>query len=212
MRKQTFQTECILAAVSAVLFFVPFSHADSSAYVLDIGGGKGDVSFRAIAKPGSVKINGTGATPTGKFNLSAGSKADAVQVTGVSEFDLTSLDTGIGLRTEHMKKKYLQTDQFPKASLKITSIGIPSAKLGQEINEDKASFDGILTLHGKDGPVHGTMEIHGKPAQWDMTTHFDLKLTDFSIEVPTFMGITVNDQVDVTVHTVSGLSSAAISK
>ena len=90
--------------------------APAPAYTLDLDQGKGKIEFRAIGRPSGLKVVGTGEAAKGKIEM-AGNKAS-----GVAVFNLESLVTGIEMRDEHMKKRYLETGKFPEAKLSISRI------------------------------------------------------------------------------------------
>lgn len=98
------------------------------------------------------------------------------------EIDLRSLKTGISLRDKHMKKKYFQTDQFPKA---VLSQG--SGKDG--------SFSGELVIRDIKKKISGEFEVQGSKVKATFTT----KLSDFEIPEANYMGVGVEDEVKVEV-------------
>ncbi len=67
----------------------------------------------------------------------------------VFEVDLASIDTGIGLRNQHMRDNFLETAKYPKAIFKATKIETtakPPFKSGQVV---AIKATGLLTVHGK---------------------------------------------------------------
>ena len=68
------------------------------------------VEFLAIGKPSAIKIRGKGEKLESKLQLAGKT------LTGQFVFDLTSLNTGIDTRDEHMKEKYLETGKFKRLS------------------------------------------------------------------------------------------------
>ena len=150
----------------------------------------GQVEFLAIGKPSFIKIHGTGSAASGTASL----EGDKVQ--GTFEFALSSLKTGIEKRDEHMKTKYLEVEKFPQAKLELKSV---KPFLGWSIQKpklDQADFEGILTLHGQSQPVKGTFSINDKSG---VDVSFKIKLTDFKVDIPSFAGVTVADDVEITV-------------
>lgn len=141
----------------------------------------GEVKMTVIGKPSLIKINGKGEAPTGELKITDG------KVNGEFKFDLSTLDTGIELRDEHMRDKYLQVNEHPEATLKIKDL------------EQKPSgeFKGELTLHGVTKPVTGQFKMGDKKS---VEAAFKIKLSDYQIDIPKYMGITVADEVDVKVN------------
>jgi polyisoprenoid-binding protein YceI len=166
---------------------------NAKARIIDIDHGSGTVDFEAIGRPGALKIHGKGAAPHGSFKI-VGS-----EVTGNLTFDLESLDTGMKLRNEHMKKKYLETEKFPQAKLSITKMNLPKDFTLDNCNLEKATFEGILTLHGVDKPVTGESKIDCKSGRVNFDAHFDLVIENFGITIPSFAGVTMAKDVKVSV-------------
>lgn len=135
----------------------------------------GDVSFSAKAVPGFLTIDGKGAHVTGAVDDKGA---------GTLTVKLDDFDTGLELRNEHMKRKYLETQRFPEARLVVKSV-------------KDGAFDGDLTLKGQTKPVHGLVRVQGGK----LHAGFAIKLSDFSaIGVPTFKGVGVQDDVAISVE------------
>ena len=95
---------------------------------------------------------------------------------------IASITTGIALRDEHLKKKYLESDTFPKAKLiKATGKG--------------GVFEGQLQVHGVTQPISGTFLFRDN----NLEVYFTCRISDFKIEEPRYMGIGVDNDVKVKV-------------
>lgn len=70
----------------------------------------GSVEFLAIGRPSAIKIRGKGTAPEGKVTLVSDKENRIAR--GTLVFDMTSLDTGMDTRNEHMKEKYLETGKY----------------------------------------------------------------------------------------------------
>jgi polyisoprenoid-binding protein YceI len=150
---------------------------------------KGKVVFEAVGKPSFLKIKGEGIAPEGEVSIKD-------KVTGKFTFKMSSLDTGIGLRNEHMKDKYLEVGKFPTAELKIEDV----TKFDPEKSEQKAlPFEGTLTIHGVTKPIQGTVDVQKKGKGYSISAGFEAKITDYAIAIPSYAGITVADSVKVSV-------------
>lgn len=150
----------------------------------------GSVEFLAIGKPSFIKIRGAGSAASGAVTV------DGDKATGKFAFDMGTLDTGIEKRNEHMKEKYLETPKFPKSELEIASTSALKgwSKTNPKISD--ADFNGNLTLHGVTKPVTGKFSVTDSRAS---EVHFKVKLSDYAITIPSFSGITVADEVEITV-------------
>ena len=149
----------------------------------------GKVEFEAVGKPSFLKIKGEGEGPQGHVKLDK-------NVTGEFTFKLSTLVTGIALRDTHMKDKYLQVGQYPEATLKLQEVtGWDVSKAGAK----SIPFKGTLKIHGVEKPVTGTVDIQTKGNGYEVAANFEAKISDFSIDIPSYAGITVADNVKVTV-------------
>jgi polyisoprenoid-binding protein YceI len=96
--------------------------------------------------------------------------------------DLVSLDSGIQLRNQHMQNHF-EVKKYPRATL--------------------------LSAQGKDGRFKGRMELRGVTRDVEGTykalddkigqATFKTKLSDFKIEEASYMGVGVEDEVEVRV-------------
>src|SRR3989338_6695806 len=93
----------------AVTFLLPYSGLAAKSAVIPPAPTKlktseaGDVRFLAVGKPSMLKIHGKGKILAADFQL------EKESLKGSAEVDLNSIDTGIALRNQHMKEKYLET-------------------------------------------------------------------------------------------------------
>ncbi|MFL5815176.1 MAG: YceI family protein [Bdellovibrionia bacterium] len=153
----------------------------------------GNVGFLAIGKPSAIKIRGKGSAPQGQIQISG------KEVSGELTFDENSLNTGIDLRDRHMKEKYLQTDKNPTAKFKITKLTLPRDFTPSGFSAEKLPMEGDLTLHGETKPVKGTATIISNAGAATGHVEFGTQITDYKIDIPTYMGVKVADHIDIDV-------------
>ncbi len=154
----------ILALISS-LFISQISHAQQAA-------AKAYVSLNPAGDfVGQLKATGS-ATVTG-------SKVSAKNIV----VDMKSLTTGLDLRDDHAKNKYLEVGKYPEAVL-------------TEATGENGVGSGILKFHGQEKPVKGTYTISGKNLKAD----FDIKLSEFGIADINYKGIGVEDKVKIEVN------------
>ncbi|MCB0370130.1 MAG: YceI family protein [Bdellovibrionales bacterium] len=96
--------------------------------------------------------------------------------------NLKSLSSGMGLRDNHMKNKYLEVQKFPEAVLELGK-----GKDGKGI--------GKLKIRGITKEIKGTYSVHGN----DVKADFPIKLSDYNISGIRYMGMGVKDIVNVSV-------------
>lgn len=161
---------------------------DASALVPPMVATGGGVKFTAVGKPGFIKINGEskGKAPTGQIELADG------KATGEFDFDLKHLDTGIELRNEHMKTKYLEVEKFPTAKLRIHPLQLTEKDLKSDFKRD---FVGTLTLHGVSKEINGAFDYTAKDKS--VRAEFRILVSDFKIDIPTFKIVKVSESVDL---------------
>ena len=116
--------------------------------------------------------------------------------------DLTTLDTGIGLRNEHMRGNYLEVGKgagFDKAVISDIRLGDVDA----ESFAGSTSFTGTLALHGVSARVKGQAEIRREGGSIRIEASFPLMLADFGIAKPQYLGVGVKSEVQVWVSLVA---------
>jgi polyisoprenoid-binding protein YceI len=131
----------------------------------------------------------------------------AVVFAGELSVDLRTLDTGIGLRDEHLKGRYLEVDRGPEFERAILSEirlgeGDPLAVQG------KARFTGTFRLHGTRRPIAGVAAVRRQEGAVRVEASFPVTVTEFGIARPEYLGVGVKDQVNVKVLLVARPLSA----
>lgn len=138
------------------------------------------------------------ATTSALSGMLTASASNPSALEGSVAVDLRSLDTGIGLRNEHLREKYLEVDKgagYDQAVLSdVVLQGLnPGAPAG------KGSFTGLLTLHGVKKAVNGPVEVRQAGTGWSVRASFPVNLPDYNIEKPRYLGVGVRDTVQVSV-------------
>ena len=155
----------------------------------------GQINFVATGHPSALKVVGHGNKVKGSLHL------QSTIVEGNVSFDLGSLDTGVELRNHHMKEKYLEVAKYPEARLTLKKMNLPVAPLTPGFKVADLPFSGDLMLHGITKPVHGTVSIVNNSGELVCDAQFQIKISDYSIAVPKYLGITIADDVQVNTHT-----------
>jgi polyisoprenoid-binding protein YceI len=177
-----------------VFFLIFLLSLKTFAFPLESKNGKSE--FVAIGRPSAIKIVGHGSGPTGQLNLI--SQAENFLLNGEVSVDLDSFDTGISLRDQHMKEKYLETGKSKTATLKFTD-----AKIAQQIvdKNGEAKLSAILQLHGVEKPVEVLTTLTRDSGLLKAVSSFQIKISDFGIAIPSFSGMTVADQIQIKIET-----------
>jgi polyisoprenoid-binding protein YceI len=180
-------------ASRALSIIVSVAALASAAGAAEIKTTQGHVEFLAIGKPSAIKIRGKG------DKLSSQMQFKDKTLAGKFMFDLSSLDTGIDTRNTHMKEKYLETAKFKDAELNLKSLKLTQDICKEDVKLEKSPFEGTLKLHGVEQPVKGEFDVTSKKGQGHSQVRFNLLITDYKIDIPSYMGIKVTDKVENTI-------------
>lgn len=120
---------------------------------------------------------------------------------GTVTVDLRSLDTGIGLRNQHMRENHLHTDTFPEAIFVLDSV--TGIAVLDSVGRSDVTVHGTMSLHGVTNPVSvpailspGSEKIAGAIR---LQTEFPLKMTDYGIPRPEFLFLKLAEEVRIVV-------------
>ncbi len=202
-------TKLTLPIAAALIILSVAATAAEKRFIIDDPGGRNVARFESKAP--LENIVGTTNSITGwvSFDPDDLGKGYAAEIT----VDLATLKTGIDMRDGHLRSdKYLDTEKYPKASLKITKIelgGKNSIKPG-ETAAIKAT--GLFTIHGVTKPVDIAAKVGyfpenkelgpmGYPGEMlNVDGGFVIKLADFNIERPQMLILKLSEDVTVSVN------------
>ena len=178
-----------------VTTYTPYLHAAVKKVDLSFDANQSSAEFLAVGRPSMIKIKGKGAQVSGQAKL-VGSA-----LTGELKLDLDQFDTGIETRNKHMKEKYLETGKPENkfAILELKKIEGIDSVLSPSGEKKSLPFEGTLTFHGVKKVVNGLTDIKWQDHAFDGASTFKVKLSEFNIGIPSFAGITVAEDVDVSV-------------
>jgi polyisoprenoid-binding protein YceI len=143
------------------------------------------VSFSA-AGPAGMKIVGT------TSDLSVVDDGSNLQVS----VPLAGLKTGISLRDQHMREKYLEVQKFPNAELTVSRGAIKFPAAGAEASADAS---GTMKIHGQSKPVTFHYSVKRDGAKYAVSGTVRVNVKDFGIEIPSYLGVTVNPDISISV-------------
>ena len=141
--------------------------------------GKPKVAFFAVGNTGFLDIEGTTsdlvATDDGT-TLSFACKLDTVS-------------TGIGLRDEHMKSKFMHTQEYPTTSLSFPKSAVPwPVAVGESADGTAAA---AFTAHGVTKDVAVAYVVRKTKTGFRITAKFPFDIAQHGIAVPSYLGVTV---------------------
>jgi len=180
---KTFLVAFVLSTLSAVfaLSGLPFQ-ALAAGQTYQFLKSNNHVNWTAIGTPGFLRINGSGGAAEGKIDVTDSKASGSLSV------KLADYTTGLDLRDHHMKEKFLETNKFPTATLLINAQAFTPGK--------ESTISGDLTIKGATKPVKVAFTLSGK----SLSAKFKLSIKDYpAIGVPSHLGVTVADEVGVTV-------------
>lgn len=195
-------------ALAALLLALPLL-AETRTYTI-AADGKNHASFESAATLENIK--GTATKLSGTIAADpANPAASSVDIT----IDVTSLDTGIAMRNEHLRERYLAAGKFPTMSFKSVSVTSPIRTIAAHQPVD-VSVTGDMTLHGVTRRITVPVRVviipqteltkasHGAGDWIHATTTFPIKLTDFGIDVPEKMLMKVSNDISIKVDVFAG--------
>ncbi|HXY39242.1 MAG TPA: YceI family protein [Vicinamibacteria bacterium] len=124
---------------------------------------------------------------------------------GTLAVDLRSLDSGIGLRNEHLRDNYLEVGKgsgYEQAVLSDIRLDGDSAVQG------RTGFSGKLQLHGTTREVKGQAEVHRDGNSVRVDASFPVSVSDYGIPKPQYLGVGVRNEVQVKVSLVATPAAA----
>jgi polyisoprenoid-binding protein YceI len=127
-------------------------------------------------------------------------------IIGAIQVNLATLNTGIGLRDRHMRENYLEVQKGPEYAT-ATLENIRLEKL-----DGKTVMKAMLRLHGQRREVTGTAEIRHENGRARVVAHFPVKVTDFQIAKPSYLGVGVREEIQVKVSMTASPTSSVASR
>jgi hypothetical protein len=145
-----------------------------------------------------MTIGGSFEAKTSSLTGNVSAAAPSPSLAGEFSVDLTTLDTGIDLRNDHLRRNYLEVGKgegFDRAVLSDIDLG----SANPETFQGRTRFTGTLLLHGTTRMVAGVVEISRTRVAVRVSARFPLALSDYRIKKPRYLGIGVSDRIEVTV-------------
>jgi len=156
--------------------------------------GKPKVVFNATGSPGFLTFEGV----TRDITLADDGEKLVFTV------PVDTLDTGIEVRDDHMRRTYVQTDQFPNAIITLSRAGVTWPESGSS----EGTVKGVFQLHGVDQEVEITYSIKRVKTAYRVKASFPFNTSKHGIEIPSYLGVTIAPEMDGEV-TVELLEEAA---
>jgi len=196
-----------IAVIPALLLACVAHAADTgrAPVTLPIDAEKSALTF-SIHRPGET-IEGRAHTFTGEVVLDPADLAAASSV--VLRVAASSLETGNGMRDRKMRGSHLEVERFPEIVFRSTSIEVgsergaaPAPPAGSQEPAPgpplrKAIVEGVLSLHGVDRTIMVPASIRYDNGTLTAEGTVDLTYSDFSIAIPRFLWLVMDDDIQV---------------
>lgn len=156
------------------------------------------LSFAAATQTGESSATFSGKGPAG-FKLEGTTNEVQLKDDGKTvtiTVPLAKLDTGIDLRNKHMRENYLETDKFPHAVLEVAREAV---KLPADGAKSEGTGKGKMTIRGKTREVTFKYKIEKKAGAYQAMAKVPLNIKDFDISIPSYLGVTVQPDIDTAV-------------
>lgn len=145
--------------------------------------GQQKISFFATGSPGFLDIEGVTNT------ISVADDGSKLSFT----VPMTSVKTGIDLRDEHMCNEFVQVAQYPNAVLALDRAAVKMpANVG---DKTKGTVTGDFNIHGVSQPVSVAYQIQRSNTGYKVTGKFDFDTSKSGIEIPSYLGVTVDSKM-----------------
>jgi hypothetical protein len=179
---------CFAKITLALVFVLGFSKAQ--ALTLELLPASGATEFLAVGQPGFIKIKGKASVPQGQLVLAQG------EWSGELKLPVDELDTGLNLRNQHMREKYLKSQSYPFIVLKLVKQKVDPSWTFDQGQKASGQLDGVVRIMEQESPVQVHYQIDGNNK---VKADFKIKISDYAIGTPEFMGVKVADHVEVQV-------------
>ena len=194
----------ILIPAVLALAWMPAAGAGET-YVL--GGEESEVVF--VSKAPMETFEGKTRRVSGSVALDPNAVDGEIEI--VVTVDMASLDTGIGMRNDHMRKNHLHTKEYPEAVFRGAKVTEGSGgAVGAE--PVAVTIQGEMDLHG----VQRTIEVEARLSLESddsgpllrLTSEFPVTLADYDIPRPGFLLMKLGETQTVRIDLVGRPSEA----
>ena len=138
-----------------------------------------------------------------------GGPPGTVEVDGELRVDLATLETGIGLRDDHLRATYLEIERGPAFRHAVLSGITLREPLPGGDGRHETAFTGTLTLHGVEREIEGEAALRRRDGRLRVEATLSLSLEAFDIPPPRYLGVGVRDEVRITIAFDASPSGAA---
>lgn len=155
----------------------------------------GNLSFESgMIKAHTEVFGDSSIDPVFKKAVSHLSMADsATSLRGAIEVSVVDFISDNAKRDSNMHET-MESDKFPKASFEVKEVVVKGG--------DNVTLKGSMTLHGVTKPMSFEGSVNEEGSKVRIKAKSSMKMSDFSINPPKMVFLTVRDQVDLNVDVV----------
>ena len=141
-------------------------------------------------KPGSIQFDPAGGPASGQLVVEAASG-----------------DSGSKSRDHKMTKEILEAEKYPEIIFTPQQMKGTLAPAGSS----QIQLEGVITLHGQTHPMTLDVKTEVQGNSLSADTSFTIPYIEWGLKNPSALFLKVNDKVQIHIHAVGQLKSAAIS-
>lgn len=106
----------------------------------------------------------------------------------------------IALMQEHFNENYMESDDFPKATLRGSLLDYNTYKKDGSVQS--LTFKGTLEMHGVVKNIEIPVELATTKMGYELHADFEIDPSDYNIEIPSVVRKKIADQIKVVVDAV----------
>jgi polyisoprenoid-binding protein YceI len=128
-------------------------------------------------------------------NVDGKSAIDMAKGEVVFSIPIKSFDFDKSLMQEHFNENYLESDKYPSATFRGSISGFKT----DNVEKQKATAKGVMTIHGVDQDISVDGELLLNDNEVEINAKFPIKLEDYEIKIPKVVFYKIAEVVEVTV-------------
>lgn len=103
------------------------------------------------------------------------------------------------LMQEHFNENYMESGEYPNATFKGKIANLEEVDFSKE-GTYSVQFEGTMNIHGIDQKMTHTGNLKVKEGEVSIKTKFNVKCSDYEINIPSAKKDNISDNIEVTVN------------
>jgi len=198
----TLRCRVSLAAAVVAAFLVAGTARPASAARFEFPANEKSNSIQFVSRAPAETVTGKTNQLSGHVVLDPSAVGDSIEIS--IDVPLTTLDTGMALRNQHMRENHLETDKFPTATFRGAHVVKGAGTVLAAGQTQSVEIEGEFQVHGVTKTIHVPVELTWTPASGDKheslrsVARFDVKLSEYDIKRPQFLVMKLDEVQHVT--------------